>query len=355
MTSSSSASGVGADAFARFGPAGDVLARLARGGRIAPAYLLDGPDLSVALDAARTFAAALLCPDPAGPCGTCSTCRRVRSGTHPDLHLRGRDKATVIGVDALAELLERAHLAPMEGKRQVFVIAPAEAMAPEAVGKYLKTLEEPPPTTTFLLVTEKPDRLPDAVRSRCQRVRVPGRTPEEVRDALVSGGMEPVRATRLARLSEGSFARARRLAAIGADEIADALVAAGLSQAPVAGTEVERWLPELRRRASEAGVAAETAGESGGESLDEEGTGKDAESLRRALEDLFHALQVTARDRAAGGDEGPMATVSREAAASALARWAHLHSLVRRNLNATALLLEAVSALKGTTGARRLP
>ena len=138
------------DPWARFGASGALLARVARGGRTAPAYVFEGEDREVPRAAARLFASALLCRAASRPCGACSTCRRIASGNHPDVHARGRDKATVISVEALAELLERAHGSPLEGDRQVFVIDPADALAPEAVAMYLKSLEEPPATTTFV-------------------------------------------------------------------------------------------------------------------------------------------------------------------------------------------------------------
>ncbi len=345
MTSSD----VGAETAARFGRAGDVLRRLAHGGRTAPAYLLDGPDLAVARDAARWFAAALLCPEREGPCGVCSVCSRVAHGTHPDVHFRGRDRATVISVEALGALLERAQLSPLEGSRQVFVVAPADAMAPEAVGRYLKTLEEPPSSTTFLLVTERVDRLPDTVRSRCQRVRLPGRSRDEIASVLAADGVEASRAARLALLSEGSLARARRLAALSADEVVDALAAAALSPSPSAATEVERLIPELKRRGGE--VHGPSEGDPPpGESLDDGAAGTDQEDLRRALEDVFHALVVTARDRAAGESEGPLASLTPDGAAATMSRWGFLGSLVRRNAGPAALLIEAVSALRASAG-----
>jgi DNA polymerase III delta' subunit len=335
-----------AAAFSRFGSAGDLLGRIAAGGRVAPAYLFDGPDASVPREAARRFAQALVCTADRRPCQACSACRRVASGNHPDVHVQGRDRATVISVEALSALLERAHASPMEASRQVFLIEPADAMAPEAVARYLKTLEEPPPTTTFVLVTSRPDRLPDTVRSRCQRLRFPAPTEEEVARRLAAEGVADERAQRIARWASGSTARARRLVALDADLVVDGVIASALGAASTAATTADTVLAALRQRAG-ASVAE------GGEDPATEGReGAAGEALRRALEDVFHALQVVARDRLAGVPGGALASLSPERAGRALERLARLSAHVRRNVSPAALLIEAVAAFRAPPGRR---
>jgi len=337
--SSSPPAAAASSVWARFGAVGDLLRRAVAGGRIAPAYLFEASDLSVPREAATVFAQALLCAAPAGPCLVCSTCRRVRSGNHSDVHRQGRDKATVISVEALAALLERAHSSPLEGDRQVFIVLPAEAMAPEAVARYLKTLEEPPPTTTFVLVTARPDRLPETVRSRCQRLRFPSPTDVEVEGVLVASGVEASRARRLAPWALGSPSRGRRLAHLDADRVVDAICAAGLDRRIGAATTAEALLASLRPKAPE--LAADD-GEEGAAAPE----GAAGEALRRALDDVFHALQVVAARRLSGDSGGPLAAVSPERASQALERWTRLAACVRRNVSPIALLIEAVGALR---------
>ncbi len=340
MTSSGDATrdeGAGAPSrFARFGAAGGLLARIARGGRIAPAYLLEGPDLAAPREAARLFAAALLCAAPDAPCGTCSTCHRVASGQHPDLHVQGRDKMTVISVEALGPLLERAHASPVEGRRQVFVVEPADAMAPEAVARYLKTLEEPPASTTFCLVTARPDRLPETVRSRCQRLHFAAPSEADVARRLVREGADPGRAAVLARWASGSPARGKRLLSLAMDEVLDALSNAGTGRPCAAATTAEALLGDLRTRMAAMGASA----------VPEAAEAPPSEALRNALEDLFHAATVAARDRAAGIEGGPFAPWSAATAAAFLPRFARLAGHVRRNVTPVALLIETVSALR---------
>ena len=345
MTSSSDATldaGPGAPSrFDRFGAAGGLLTRIARGGRIAPAYLFEGPDLASPREAARLFAAALLCTAADAPCGTCSTCHRVASGQHPDLHVQGRDKATVISVEALAALLERAHASPAEGQRQVFVVEPADALAPEAVARYLKTLEEPPASTTFCLVTARPDRLPETVRSRCQRLHFAGPSEADIARRLLREGADPERAAVLARWASGSPARGKRLLGLAMDEVLDALSNAGTGRPCAAATTAETLLGDLRTRMAALGASAvpeEAAPEAAGT--------PPSEALRNALDDLFHAASVAARDRAAGREGGPFAPWSPATAAAFLARFARLAGHVRRNVSPAALLIETVSALR---------
>ncbi len=167
MTSSSDTSGL-----ARFGAVGESLLRTVAGGRLSPSYLFEGADSEVLEEAGRAFATAVL------EAGSNEAARpRVRAlvarDAHPDLHVRRKDKATVISVAALAETLEQAHATPVAGRHQVFLIQPAEAMEPEGVARYLNALEEPPEGTVFLLLSTRPDRLPNAVLSRVRRIRLP--------------------------------------------------------------------------------------------------------------------------------------------------------------------------------------
>ncbi|MFO0933972.1 MAG: hypothetical protein U1E39_14880 [Planctomycetota bacterium] len=342
MTSSDAVPAAPAAPPAYLGPAGVRLARIAAGTRIASAYLFESADATGPREAARWFAAALLCEADARPCGACSACRRVRSGAHPDFHRRGRDKATVISVEALSTLLERAHASPLEGRRQVFVVDPAEAMAPEAVARYLKTLEEPPATTTFVLVTTRPDRLPDAVQSRCQRLRFPEPDAATIAARLVATGVDPARADAVARWAGGSTARAQRLATLEADVVVEALCGAALSRVPGAATAAEAALAALKARAGGLAGSDEEAREDGDAAPD----GAPGERVRQALEDVFHALQTLLRDRLAGRDAGPLAALPPPRAEAAFERIARLAGYVRRNVSPAALMLDAALALR---------
>jgi DNA polymerase-3 subunit delta' len=172
------------------------------------AYLLAGPPGSGLEEAARCFAAALVCPD--GGCGECGHCTRALRGRHPDV-AEVAPEGSQIRVEQAEEIVERSSRTPVESARKVVMILEAERMNDQVANKLLKTFEEPSASTVFLLLTSAPDELPDTVRSRCQTVVFGALAPDAVADALVAGGTDPQDATRAARLAGGRLDRARLL------------------------------------------------------------------------------------------------------------------------------------------------
>lgn len=165
---------------------------LARAGKLYPAVILHGADAAARSDAALRLARLLLCDaaPEARPCGVCRHCRRIvwpddknaesRSGGpksespksegrfHPDFHVLLRDLRTSTSVEATRNLLRPAQVSPFEARGQVFVVASAETLTPEAANSLLKNLEEPPdsaPRHFFLLAPSRLDLLP-TLRSR---------------------------------------------------------------------------------------------------------------------------------------------------------------------------------------------
>jgi DNA polymerase III subunit delta' len=187
-----------------------AVARLRRAvERPSHAYLLAGPRGSGVLEAARCFAAALVCPD--GGCGACNACRRARSARHPDV-IEVEPAGTFVVVDQVEEMMKEAFTSPFEAERKVIVLTEADRMNEPAANKLLKTLEEPPARTHFLLLSEAPDELLPTVRSRCQRIDFAALSDADVAAALVASGVEPTAAAAAARLASGRLDRARALA-----------------------------------------------------------------------------------------------------------------------------------------------
>src|SRR5438067_1048150 len=192
------------------------------------AYLLAGPAGVGKELLARVFALAANCEAEqleARPCGVCSNCRAIARGNFPDVMwvmpqsemvARGlisrADLETApskeIRVDEIRALAKRLSLAALRGRRKVAIVTPAEAINERAQNTLLKTLEEPPPATTFLLLSANPDALLPTIRSRCARVQL-GPVPEEliVARLLRDGVAEPAARERAAR-AQGSFSRA---------------------------------------------------------------------------------------------------------------------------------------------------
>ena len=178
-------------------------------GRPVHAYLLAGPSGSGVAEAARCFAAALVCPE--GGCGTCSSCRRVLRGSHPDV-VEVEPAGTFIVVDQIEEVVREAFTSPFEATRKVIVLAESDRLNEPAANKLLKTLEEPGDRTHLVLLTDSPDDLLPTVRSRTQRVDFAALSEATVRDTLVAEGIEPAAAAEVARRSSGRLDRARALA-----------------------------------------------------------------------------------------------------------------------------------------------
>ena len=127
---------------------------------------------------AQRFVQGLLCSESAGgdPCGHCRSCLLVAAGTHPDvislsfgLRKDGVLRSEIV-VDQIRELSSRLAMRSQFGGWQVATIDPADAMNPAAANALLKTLEEPAAQTMLILLGDAPWRLPQTIRSRCQRI-----------------------------------------------------------------------------------------------------------------------------------------------------------------------------------------
>lgn len=171
------------------------LRRMARRQELYPAVILHGGTAEERRETALDLARTLLCeaPEEERPCGRCRHCSRIAwAGSedtfHPDFLVLERDLKTVTSVEATRNLMRAAQLSPFEARGQVFVIADAETLSPEASNSLLKVIEEPPagaPRHFFLLCPAVLDLLP-TLRSRSLEVFLgdpagkPGSREEEV-------------------------------------------------------------------------------------------------------------------------------------------------------------------------------
>lgn len=122
---------------------------------------------------ANAFAARILCENDQAEfaCGECRACQLFAAGTHPDfMTVTLEEKERTLKVDAIRALNEKVSFRSARGKPQVVIIYPAEAMNRASANALLKTLEEPPGDTIFILVSHQWGHLPATVLSRCQRV-----------------------------------------------------------------------------------------------------------------------------------------------------------------------------------------
>lgn len=174
------------------------------------AWLLTGPPGSGRSNAARAFAAALLCDR--GGCGQCSSCRTVVSGAHPDVTVV-RTEQLSIGVAEVRQLVTRASMSPTVGEFQVVIIEDADRITDQGADALLKSLEEPPPRTVWLLCAPTADDVIVTVRSRTRQANL--RTPVDADVARLLSerdGIDPALAAHAARAAQGHIGRARALA-----------------------------------------------------------------------------------------------------------------------------------------------
>ncbi|HSC87726.1 MAG TPA: DNA polymerase III subunit delta' [Polyangiaceae bacterium] len=218
-----------------------TLERALSSGRVHHAYRFEGPPGVGKATAALLLARALVCPnDPLG-CGSCSSCKRATTLSpeaphvpgHPDVLFVGRgiypesvigkSELTGISVEQVRRIvLARMGYAPHEGKALVVIVHDADELTVAAANGLLKTLEEPPESTHFILLTSRPGQLLDTIRSRTLSVRF-GPLPESAVATLLAQRGLP---TELAAHARGSMEQARVLTEDGAHTALEAFVAA---------------------------------------------------------------------------------------------------------------------------------
>ncbi|MBN2247909.1 MAG: DNA polymerase III subunit gamma/tau [Coriobacteriia bacterium] len=139
-------------------------------GTVAHAYLFTGPRGTGKTTTARILAKALNCDQgpTATPDDTCEQCRAIADGTHPDVH--ELDAASRTGVDDVREqIIGRLNYAPSRGGYKVYIIDEVHMLSTSAFNALLKSLEEPPARTVFIMCTTHPHKVPETIHSRCQR------------------------------------------------------------------------------------------------------------------------------------------------------------------------------------------
>jgi DNA polymerase-3 subunit delta' len=188
----------------------EVLRQGGRSSSMTHAWLFTGPPGSGRSNAARSFAAALLCDG--GGCGDCLSCRTALAGSHADVTMVVTEQ-TVITVGVARETVRQAALAPAGSKWQIMIVEDADRLHERAADALLKSIEEPPPRTIWLLCAPTIEDVAPTIRSRCRSVVL--RTPPvaEVAAHLVDrDGVSESVAMFAARASQGHIGRARALA-----------------------------------------------------------------------------------------------------------------------------------------------
>ncbi|MGP5073600.1 DNA polymerase III subunit delta' [Arthrobacter rhombi] len=282
----------------------DALQRAATLGAPAHAWLFTGPPGSGRSNAARAFAAALQCdaPDPQERgCGQCHACRTVMAGTHPDVSLIATEKVNYQIVD-VRELITRAQDRPSAGKWRVIIVEDADRMTERTTNVLLKSIEEPPPHTVWILCAPSPADVLVTIRSRCRPISLGVPSREAVAELLVRrDGLTAEQAAFAARVSQSHIGIARRLARDeGARLRRDRTVKLPLrlqsvSDAVVAAGDLVKLSTEESTASAEARATADTAAL-------RESLGLDSDSpIPPQLRSQFKALEELNKRRAKRG------------------------------------------------------
>lgn len=184
--------------------------------KICHAYMFQGPSGVGKKMTARAFASFLLCQgagDREDSCGQCPSCRKMASGNHPDF-LAIKADGVQIKIDQIRALKKELSYSPVEGGWRVVLLADVHlTMArAEVANSLLKTLEEPPAQTVFILTAVEAAGILPTIISRCQVVPFYPLAVDVLAEALVADDLPADRARTLASIAEGSLGRARELA-----------------------------------------------------------------------------------------------------------------------------------------------
>lgn len=172
------------------------------------AYMFTGPPGSTKDEAARAFAALLLVGDDDPDL---RDARLALAGEHPDVREERRVGAR-IAKEQVSEIIRTAALAPVEGSRKVMILHEFHLLEADGAARLLKTIEEPPPSTVFIVLADQVPPELVTVASRCVRVEFSTIPEATIRDVLTGSGVGDDVAALAAHAAEGNLTRARVLA-----------------------------------------------------------------------------------------------------------------------------------------------
>ncbi len=174
------------------------------------AWLFTGPPGSGRSTAAACFATALVCPE--GGCGVCQACRTAPLGGHPDVDVVRPEGVNYLVKEARA-LVMTSELSPANSFWHVIIVEDADRLTDEAVNALLKSIEEPPPHTVWILCAPSVEDVLPTIVSRTRHVALRTPSARDVADLLVERyGVDRAIAAFAARASQGHIGRARALA-----------------------------------------------------------------------------------------------------------------------------------------------
>jgi DNA polymerase-3 subunit gamma/tau len=234
-----------------------TLRNAVEGGKVHHAYLFVGSRGTGKTSMAKILARSLNCErggPTVTPCGECESCVTIAAGTSVDVI--EMDAASNRSVDDVRDLRERVAYAPAGGHWKVYILDEAHMLTKEAWNAFLKTLEEPPPNTVFVLATTESHKVMATIADRCQRFDFQRPSLEQISEVLnrvaaaESLEVDEGAAAMIARSASGSFRDALgtldQLVAFGGDhvELKDVLEMLGAADADLLFEAVDAVIAE---------------------------------------------------------------------------------------------------------------
>lgn len=190
-----------------------ALGEMVAGNKLSHAYLLTGPRGAGKTSTARIIARIVNCEKNKGqlgePCNECDSCKSILEGRAVDVI--EMDAASNRGIDDIRELKEKIRLAPAQLAKKVYIIDEVHMLTTEAFNALLKTLEEPPNHSLFVLCTTELHKVPETIISRCVQLKFSKASPIELSRAFARVTMGEGREISeeallyLAKMVDGSF------------------------------------------------------------------------------------------------------------------------------------------------------
>lgn len=188
----------------------ELLREMGNANQLHHAWLFTGPPGSGRSELAFAFAAALVCPD--GGCSECNACLMVRVGNHPDVQILNTERVQ-ISIDEVSEFIEKSEQMPALANYRIMIVEDADRMAERTSNLLLKSLEEPPKGTIWMLCAPSEADLLPTIRSRVRRIMLKVPSVEAVAQLLVEKYSVPENlALTSAAQAQSHVGMARRLA-----------------------------------------------------------------------------------------------------------------------------------------------
>jgi len=188
----------------------ELLREITKESAVHHAWLFTGPPGSGRSEMAFAFSAALVCEQ--GGCGVCNSCEMVRVGNHPDVQVLNTERVQ-ISIDEVSEFIDKSLQMPAVAKYRIMIIEDADRMSDRTSNLLLKSLEEPPKGTIWMLCAPSEADLLATIRSRVRRIMLKVPSVEEVAQLLMEKyGVEERLAFVSAAQAQSHVGMARRLA-----------------------------------------------------------------------------------------------------------------------------------------------